>query len=146
MKDKQEVTIKGLKTFMGMDQCSVYLRGKRAFCYSEDRNSGEGSVDIINRHAHKEIEEWCSNQPPRESEWSSNGIEYCIVFLISELVDDLKVERKFKRLCRTKTLIRLPGDKKETYRPINRRFTSEVHAAILEKYPGVEIINLQFAK
>lgn len=53
---------------------------------------------------------------------------------VSRLADDYETGKKFKRLCKTKTIFRLKSDNEDAYRMINRHFDSAVKVFLLKKY------------
>ena len=65
----------------------------------------------------------------------------CLESLLGRLVDDTENRRRFKRMCRTKTLFQAPGDDKDTYRTIAAPFSDKVKAYVLKTHPGATFYN-----
>lgn len=57
------------------------------------------------------------------------------------MVDAYENAKRLRRMCAKKTLFRLPEDGTEFYRTINRPFSPEVKAHIMQKYPTAAILN-----
>lgn len=67
---------------------------------------------------------------------------------VGNLADDLDVEAKLKRQCKTKTLFRLKGEEPEAYRVSNQPFSKAVKDVFIKKYGDqiVEFINERFGQ
>jgi len=65
----------------------------------------------------------------------------CLESLLSRLVDDTVNRRRFKRLCRTKTVFTVPADGEGTYRQIPRAFSEQLKMHILKTHPDATFYN-----
>jgi len=60
---------------------------------------------------------------------------------LAGLADDYENARRIKRLCRTKTLYRLPNDKPGTFWEVRKPFSPDLKARLLAKHPQAVFVN-----
>ena len=79
----------------------------------------------------------------RTASFNGNTLES----FINMVVDEHEANKTFRRLCRTKTLVRFKGDGTDQYHVFKVKFSPEAKAALMSKRGGdvVEIINERFA-
>lgn len=65
--------------------------------------------------------------------------------LVNEMVDAQENERRLRRLCKTKTLFILPTAKRGEFWTLNKPYSPDTRAYLLNKYgPETEIVNERF--
>jgi len=62
---------------------------------------------------------------------------------ISHLVDEFESDKRFKRLCKTKTVFRLPTDKAGDYRSLNVPYPAG-RQYVLERHSTAEFLNEKY--
>ena len=136
-----ELTIKGLKTFRGMEglafRCTVLVDGKAAFTASNDGNGGCNFYTPASGQTWKplrEAEAWAKAQPPRK--WDFGTVECDLDAIVSELMDKELERRWLAAQCRGKTLYRLPDGKPDEWQIVHFPFGPEVREKVLAKHPG----------
>jgi hypothetical protein len=65
--------------------------------------------------------------------------------LVESLADEAANLKRFRRVCKAKTLFRLPTDPLDEYRQIAEPLTPRVRDYITRKHPTAEILNDQIA-
>lgn len=163
--------VKNLKTFMGMDcpgyNATIYRDGVKVAFVIEEGNGGPlnirwadeaaGRVDIpwfnykdepMTYRATKE--EALMMESIRGQTWDCNGkmIQKDLDIYIGELVNEMENTKRFKRICKTKTLFRLKGDSKEEWRTFNVPFSKRLKDHMVTKYGNKieEILNETFGQ
>jgi len=128
-----EFSIKNLKSCQGMDgicySCTIYRNGRKIAQYHDDGNGGMGMIRFEERNGEDEqaIKDHVESLPPFPSMIPNYPpLPHNIDTFISALADDFESTRKFKRICKTKTLVRMRGDQEGTYRTIPEPFTPDV--------------------
>lgn len=119
---------------------SVYVDGKRA---GEVSNAGQGGCNNYHpRELEETLNQHAATLPPLELDGQS--LTQDADLLIGNLMDQWLSEQERKRMCRNKTLARLP---KETYAEgewtvFNTPFTEKVRETVIKKYgAGVVFLN-----
>ena len=133
--------------------CVVYVNGTRAFEVWDNGQGGVVEYNPLGKNGAKLlslVEEYARGLPPLPSEFFPEGLEMDIDLLVDSLIrSKLKEERerkfadKIKRLCKVKTLFRLPTDEVLSYRTIEHVYDEQVKSHLNKKYPGVFIYNEQ---
>lgn len=150
-------TVKGVKTFRGMDthgyNATLYRGKKKVAFLIEEGNGGELNIN------------WADWQQPRVpiSTFGHDGTEYKwngtpeeellyahvrarskddhridkseVDMFLAGLVDDFENDKRFKKMCKTKTLFRVKGDPEGEWRVISHPFGEKVRE-FLEKTHG----------
>ena len=89
------------------------------------------------------FETWCEAQPPHESEYGA--LSMSDDFYISLMLEDQEEQRQIKRWCKTKTVIRLEGDKPGEFHTYKRPYDPEFAQRIRNEEPKlVEILNERY--
>jgi len=65
--------------------------------------------------------------------------------LLSLLADNAEIDKKLKRLCKTKVAWRMPGDPEGTWQVLPGPLTPALRAVIVAKHPEAEFANDRFA-
>lgn len=134
-----EFTIKGLKTFDGMEgggfECSLYMDGKKVGTAFDSGSGGEARLNVT-REVESAFEKWAVANSPEEDVipyWAVQGA-------ICKLVDDFEELKNLKRLCRTKILFQIQGDEDGTWRTVKAKYGTpqgvQAIAWIEGKYAG----------
>jgi hypothetical protein len=136
-------TVKNVKTFEGMEgggfEVTLYKDGKRIGKACDDATGGEinlflddGEEDLL--HAH------CAALPkipwdyPELDAKEPEGMQPDVGTFIEDLVVKYTTQQWLKRNCKTKTMFRIKGDKKDAWRTIKGKFTPQIKAWIVKKY------------
>lgn len=124
---------------------TLYINGKKA---AEIMNRGHGGNDL-NRFYDKETEKAYNDHikslPPCQTEYGP--LEMCTELFISDLLEKYEEQRFLKTRCKKKTLFRLKGDKKGTWRIIDMPYNEQIKGSMATKYGealeviGNELIN-----
>ncbi len=142
-----DYSVKNIKTFQGHEwngfECSLYKNGKNIGKVVETGSGGEtnfylneGEEDILNTH--------CKSLPKYERSWTKGKmVETTSDLFIAELVDKFEMDKKKKKLCKTKILFRLKGDKKRNYRSFKGLYTPEIKKSLYMEHGDKieEIVN-----
>ncbi len=119
-------TIKGLKTFEGMEgygfECSLYQDNKkvgRVF----DEGSGGTPTFYINELAMAAFRDAAvdayQDDPDMDNKWNTM---FACEALIGRMVDDAEEKKMLKRMCRGKILFNLHGDEEGTWRTFKAQY------------------------
>jgi len=164
--DFGDYSIKNLKTFQGREgygyNCNLYRQNKKiAFCY-DDASGGMVHIDWANFPKNRtdetmtEWKAWCDEEerllnehlstlPPIDTPYPSMPtMEVNEEIFLDELInrwEEAKTERKLRKQCQTKTLIRLQGDNEYQYRIINAPLDDRLRN-ILQSRHGDELIEI----
>jgi len=86
--------------------------------------------------------------PKEESEWDK-GMSYPVndEIFVGGLVDDYENDRRLRRVCKTKVLFRLEGDKEGEYRTVKAAYDERTKAWMKATYGDavVEVLNEKYA-
>jgi hypothetical protein len=150
--------VRNVKTFMGMDShgynATLYRDGVKVAFVIEDGNGGESEIQWFDHQAPKVEVQWTdyTGKPlsirctPEEAKlyefirgktWDSEvsgKFQMNIGMFVSELVDEFENAKRFKRICKDKTLFRIKGDKADVWRTIKAAFSKRVKDFIVGKY------------
>jgi len=127
----------------------VWVDGEKAATF---RNSGDGGPNCYDwiwkerPHAPPFMPEkvllWVRAHPeykPGADEWLLLDV------LVAEAMDAYENTKRFKRLCRTRTLFRVPGDPPDQYHKLFVPFSAVVRRLLIQQYGAeVEIVNDRF--
>ena len=134
-------TIKGSKKFQTHDgyawSATLYIDGvKAAYAWDEGRG-GEIRVDWFNKELEAKFGEYVNSLPLDMSSpdvWPQ-GRKIDVAGAIAALVDEhdnkASAAKRFKRLCKTMTLIRIKGEPPEVFYQYRVQFSPIVKAKIL---------------
>jgi hypothetical protein len=122
-------------------QAALWINGKKR---GTVRNDGHGGCNYFSPYeVEREIDAWAKTLPP-----CSLGINYGLIpmsaeILIAELVDDVIERRHLKRKCSKATMFREAGKgyARGEYTVINEKFTPNLRAYILNRWPDAVILN-----
>ena len=146
-------SIKGLKTWETRDgggyTCKLLLNGK-AVAECEDGGYGGGViVDFKDSNRREEFYAFLKTLPEQTFPEDMGGGSYsvCDDIFLGGMVDEERNNRRFKRLCKTKTLFSIQGDDPaEGFRTINKPYSPEIQTYLDNKYGTqvTEIVNKRF--
>jgi hypothetical protein len=111
------------------------------------RDDGRGGAIFIDhaegcRDKVQAFEEWCETLPPRES---YEDLPMSAELFIGDLLEEWEENKFLKRLCRTKTVIRLEGDRAGEYTTFKKAYDAEFAKYLRSTETGlVEIYNERF--
>lgn len=138
----------------------LYMDGKLAAFVCQEGNGGSTMVRWSDqKHGASELEKQFDayvDALPAEAlaadaqEWEKElypdgKIKVDADTFLAQLADEYELTKRFKRMCKSKTLFRLPEDGKEHYRTVKQPFTPELKAKILARHPGATFINEEVA-
>ena len=152
-----ELTLKKVKVVKELSDettcyyAEVWVNGKRAF---SAQNEGRGGPDEFHpltdegKTLLKEVEAYAKSLPPYKYP-SGNGLpegelEYDLDMLIGDLLDKWDLDRGFRRMCKTSTLVQFPGYKEDEYSKMKTLYSPQVKETLIKKYPDIIIINERY--
>lgn len=156
--DTNGYTIKNLKTWNGMDwggyTCVVMKDGRQVCDVLEEGNGGEprfiwqGGWEGKDAMAMKEHCRKLGKYPQRADDPCKIELDWDCALFVEHLVSEYEVEKRLRRLCKTKTLIRLKGDEEDAYRQYTVGYSPAVAQKIREKHGEAleEILNERYLK
>ena len=136
--------VKGIKNFKGhagesLFQCSVYKSGKKIGFFSEDSWGGPAQLQNFDAENEKSLCNFAKEFEGKEA-WPESYHS-----LIAKIATEIDIQKRFKRLCRTKTLFTTKGMDYGSYRTINAPYKGnekQIANYLDKKYPdGYTIIN-----
>ena len=147
---KGPYSVKGLKSWQAREgigyQYSLCENGKKvAFVHDEGRG-GEIEIDFKDPAARERFDAFLATLPLEKNSFTGEMDPVRDWGFVAELADTHEQDQRFKRQCRTKTLIVLKSNEPDQYTIYKRSFDAEFKA-LLEKKHGedlVEIINERF--
>jgi hypothetical protein len=148
-----KIELKNVKVFALMSDDSlaytatVYVDDVRAFTAA---NRGDGGATVFapvspgTAHLITAAEEYARTLPPYVSQYGE--LDYDLELLIDVMAGEWQAEQRLKRMCRKKTVFRLPGQDAGAYMVFGAPYSAKVKAVIVDEYgPDVEIVNERFA-
>lgn len=134
-------TFRGLRTWRGREgsgwQGTLYAGQVRVAFVHDDGNGGMHDWQV---HDPAALRAWEATVPARHAHSRQDDFDLAI----ARLADDTEAARKIARLCKSRTLFRLPDDAADTYREIRQPLTADLRAAVLRKYgASVAFLNYQ---
>jgi len=149
--DHKGYDLKNIKTFDTDDgyafSATLYLNGKRIGNVQNSGTGGPNSYHFFSKSKDPKAFREAYNkgmsalkkaaQETEQSDW----VEVEDIF-IEKLLNDIENGRRFKRLCKTKTLLRFKGDDEGSYRSVKVAFSPEVKAKLeaVYKEKGWEVV------
>lgn len=151
-------TVKNIKEFRGMEgvgfNADLYMDGKKIAFVIDDANGGPYNFEWLDYKAPRvngEFLDWQGKPAERmmtpfeksfndfvknytSKELTENKLTPDMDIVIGDLVDAACTAKKFKRICKTKTMFRLKGDASGDYRVMNLLFTPAVKAKMVAKF------------
>ena len=148
--DTPVYTVKAVKSFQGREgygyECSLYRDGKKVGRVVDTANGG--MVDFYLNDGEEEIlDAYCKTLPKWKSQFDGKMNDTDADMFIGRLVDEYENEKRFKRICRTKTVVKMTTDEDGSYSTFKCKFTPEIKQKIIERYGDkiVEFVNERFA-
>jgi hypothetical protein len=142
-----KATLKGIKTWQGREgegyQANLLIDGKKAAFFTEDGNGGAMRWNVFDVPLFMQyVAEQRLNVQMRGHHFDDLNGE--LDMHAATLVDLAMEEKTLKRWCRTKTVFTLPDTPACSYRTWDHKYSPDVKAALLRKYPAAVIINERF--
>lgn len=138
---KHGISVKGLQSMDGMEglawRANVLIDRKMVGSVSNDGRGGMAHVDIPKQDIARILEAYKEYGAPLDI-YGSVRDEDRVENFIGALVDELETVKKFKRICKTKTAVRLQDDPDGEIVIFKAAYSPEVKIKIVEKYPNVE--------
>ncbi len=138
---KHGISVKGSQSMVGMDglawRVQVLIDGKVVGTVANDGNGGMPYIDMPKQNIARVVEAYKEYGAPLDIYGSVRDEERVETF-IGALVDELETVKKFKRICKTKTAVRLQDDPVGEIVIFKAAYSPEVKNKIVEKYPNVE--------
>lgn len=150
-----KLEVKNIKTFTGTKgygfECSLYIDGIRAAHVLDAADGGEANFNWLSKEKEREFKVYVDALPnnffenPEVHAHFPEGVKQDCTSVVCNLIGDVKRAKELKRWCKTKTIFRLPGDQRGSYRLIEERYSAVVKAYLLDTHgKDIEIINEQF--
>jgi len=143
-------TVKGVKSFRGREghgfECSLYKDGKKIGTVTDHANGGE--VDFYLNDGEKEhLDAHCASLPlePCVHEFMKkdypDGYPVSCDALLCRLVDEFETHKRNKRVCKTKTMVKVVEKGKDTFYTYPAKFSIALRDAIKDRdYPNTDVI------
>ncbi len=143
------IEVKNIKSFEASDgyayYCAGYVNGKRAFLVENHGDGGETIFTALDPDLYQLAMTYAESLPDVECEGFENKIPSDLDLLVCQLIDRREEDKKLRRICKTKTLFRLPGDEAGKWRVYNIKFDKTAQNIIRYMHPNAEIANLRFS-
>ena len=140
---EEDFTIRNSRSCEGTDgtawSADVLIRGRKAFSVRQSGTGGEASFSVYDSELYEAARKFAADRKPYFMEGLS--VPSDLEMFIGEMVDRKEHEARLKRLCRTETVFRLPGDPDGEYRRLKAKCTADLKKRLLKKYPEAEIVN-----
>ena len=128
----------------------LWVDGEYIADVSNDGHGGNNRIDhrfdgkgLNTRDKVQAFEAWCETQPPNQSEYGSLDMNSDLY--ISLMVDDHQEQQQIKRWCKTKTVVRLKGDKPGEFQVYKKPYDPEFAQRIRNTEPKLlEIVNERY--
>lgn len=146
-----KLSVKNSKSMNGRDgiawSCDLYIDGVKAAYVYDGGFGGMVDFDWYNRDLEKKFNAYVDALPLDMSDPDifPEGMKTDGGTLVAGLCDELEMEKKLKRLCKTKTVVRMKDDG-ENFSTFKVLFSADVKAKILQKHGDnvVEFVNERF--
>lgn len=162
--------VRGVKFHKGHEgeplaQCSLYRDGVKVASYSDGDWGGESDFSWFDGKAPKvpvatkgydgnPVTLSCTPEEAalwghiRGMTWNDGKMDMTPVIFVSDLIQACDAENWCKRQCKAKTLFRVKGDPKDSWRTIKAVYSAQVRDFITKKYGEQveEILNERFGK
>lgn len=142
-----KIEVKNLKQMQGHDgyvfSVTVYVDGKRSFTAHNDGWGAENWYESVSENGDVDIKRCEEYAKPQIFEFGGDTMQSNLDILLDEYLAEYEEQKQLKTWCRNKTIFVLPSDNTKTdgYRTVNAKFTPEIKAWLLKKYPDAKIIN-----
>jgi len=122
----------------------LWVDGEYIADVSNDGHGGNNRIMYRKGQAKGQaFEVWCKAQPPRVSEYGSLDMD--ADYYITLMLEDYEEEQQVKRWCKTKTVIRLEGDKLGDFHTYKRAYDPEFAQRLRDTEPTLlEIVNERY--
>ena len=146
---KTRVEVKNVKTLNTPDgyayNCSLYMDGEKVAEVHEEGHGGAPMIRFSSRTVEQTFYEYAKTLPPEPCDFG-DGVDREPLpmdgeFLIGLLVEQYLEDKRLRRLCRKKTLVRMTTDPPGTMTVFSRPYSPEYAARLRAKY-GVAIIEI----
>jgi len=135
-------TVKSIKNFQGREgtgySCSLYLDGKKIGTVTDTAGGGETDFYLDNGEKEK-LDAYCKTLPVKKFSENMTIPTDCDWF-VSDLVDEYEKQKKYRKWCKKETVFRIDGDKKGSYRVINKPYSDDIKKALEKNYAGKGLV------
>lgn len=119
----------------------IHLDGVKV---GETTNAGHGGPDCVHwtdKNAGEKIQKYAEELHP-----TFKDVGMCLEVLIGDIIDDMETEKTFRRLCKTKTVIRFKGDAKGTCHSFKVPFSPKIEEQVRQRFGDKleEIVNKRY--
>lgn len=144
--------VKNVKTFQGMEgggfNCTLYRDGKKQAVVVDDATGGPFWFDWVAKEAERSFKSYCQSLPKWGKEYGheEDDLDVTPDIAVSELIERYEEEKRLRRRCKTKILLRRavdPGLAEGEWRTLNRPFTKE-QVALIRKHYGEDVVICNF--
>jgi hypothetical protein len=125
----------------------LHRDGARVAHYFDDGNGGEMRIDFLDRAGEEErrFTDFVASLPPEPPDPSigiAEPMDVNAAMFVCGLVDIADRIRRYRRLCKTKTVFRGKDDPNDTYRTLTALPNTEgVREYLAKNWPGATVIN-----
>ena len=143
-------TVKGVKGFRGREghgfECSLYSDGRKIGTVTDTANGGEINF-YLNKSEKEMLDAYCEALPlePCTEEFMKkdypDGYPVSADTLLCRLVDMFETHKRNKRICKTKTMVKVVKDGKDVYYTYPAKFSIQLKNAIKKRdYSDTDIV------
>lgn len=153
------VTVRKVKTFMGMDcpgyNCELLFNGKPVACVVQDGSGGETQIEWKSPEDEKTVLAWAKSLPmPDMSDVGGTTLPeshdktgfFRLDVAIEEAIAKQDMDKRLKRMCKKKTIFLLPGEViAKGYRSLNIPWGPKAKEFLAKKFPKAKVLNEEYA-
>lgn len=145
IENKLNYNVKGIKSFIEMEgygfNATLYRDKKKVAFIIDSAQGGEYDYQWYDKAEEKILSDYCASLP----KYTAYDMEMSVSpdSLLAELVDTYENKKRFARLCKTNTLIRLKGDADGEYHKFKYPYNDAMKKHLKDKYGDtvIEILN-----
>ena len=142
--------VKNVKTFMGREghgyECSLYKDGKKIGTVTDTANGGE--VDFyLNDGEKKNLDVYCAALPLEPCTYDfmradyPDGVPVSCDALVGRLIDEFDTHKRNKKVCKTKTMVKVVKNGKDVFYTYNAPFSIKLRDFIKKRdYPTTDVV------
>jgi len=148
-----DLTVRNYKLWRGGSgafSCTLYVDGRRAALVMYDGKGGPFMLNWAPSDRMRcggplctKVQAWVEALP-RVCDPQTGILKRTLDSIIDKCIAEFLEAQQLRRWCRSKTVVRIPGDKEGTYRTWSWLPTSKLRKHIEARYPGAEILNDRF--
>jgi hypothetical protein len=149
--------IKKFKSFRGMEgigfNADLWVDGVKACEIDDAANGGEYGYNWVSKEMEQKVTTHVAALPiiPSVTDMDKglwpDGRKQDMDGFVAGIVENYENDKRFKRICKSKTVFRLATDPPDQYRTLKAPYLPQGKAWIATRYPNqqVEVLNLKYA-